>query len=105
MQVAVKRLWSLRDIRKQLDEKGINVEMLLMNGNTLEDIKFFVDNKVGHIIQIKTPDLAEFITLLKLVYIVKKMALVLILVVLVMKQMLVLKYQLISLLLVKPMFV
>lgn len=49
---------ALRDIRKQLDEQEINVEIVADEWcNTLEDIKFFVDNKAGHIIQIKTPDL------------------------------------------------
>ncbi len=49
---------ALRDIRKQLDEKHINVEIVADEWcNTLEDIKYFADNKAGHVLQIKTPDL------------------------------------------------
>lgn len=49
---------ALRDITKQLDDKNINVEIVADEWcNTLEDIKYFADNKAGHIIQIKTPDL------------------------------------------------
>ncbi len=49
---------ALRDIRAQLDEQGINVEIVADEWcNTFEDIKYFADNKAGHILQIKTPDL------------------------------------------------
>jgi len=49
---------ALRDIRALLDQKGINVEIVADEWcNTLEDIKYFADNKAGHILQIKTPDL------------------------------------------------
>lgn len=48
----------LRDLTKSLDEKGINVEIVADEWcNTLEDIKYFADNKAGHMVQIKTPDL------------------------------------------------
>ena len=48
----------LRDITRILDERNIKVEIVADEWcNTLEDIKMFADNKAGHMIQIKTPDL------------------------------------------------
>ena len=48
----------LRDIRLSLEAKGSQVKIVADEWcNTLEDIKFFADNKAGHILQIKTPDL------------------------------------------------
>lgn len=52
------QMLALREIRKLIDEKNINVEIVADEWcNTLEDIRYFADNKAGHIIQIKTPDL------------------------------------------------
>lgn len=49
---------ALRDIRKRLDEENIHVEIVADEWcNTFEDIKYFADNKAGHMLQIKTPDL------------------------------------------------
>ena len=49
---------ALRDIRARLDQEKINVEIVADEWcNTLEDIIYFADNKAGHILQIKTPDL------------------------------------------------
>jgi methylaspartate ammonia-lyase len=49
---------ALRDIRKRVDEEGISVEIVADEWcNTLEDIMYFADNKAGHMLQIKTPDL------------------------------------------------
>lgn len=40
------------------DERGIPVEIVADEWcNTLEDIKYFADNRAGHMVQIKTPDL------------------------------------------------
>ncbi|MCQ2420947.1 MAG: methylaspartate ammonia-lyase [Clostridia bacterium] len=48
----------LAALTKELDERGINVELVADEWcNTLEDIKLFADNKAGHMVQIKTPDL------------------------------------------------
>lgn len=48
----------LRDIRKLLDERQIDVEIVADEWcNTLEDIKYFADHNAGHMLQIKTPDL------------------------------------------------
>jgi len=53
-----KQMLALREIRKLIDDRNINVEIVADEWcNTLEDIKYFADNKAGHIIQIKTPDL------------------------------------------------
>jgi methylaspartate ammonia-lyase len=52
------QMFALRDLTKALDENNIQVEIVADEWcNTLEDIKYFADNKAGHMIQIKTPDL------------------------------------------------
>jgi len=49
---------ALRELTKIVDERGIKVEIVADEWcNTLEDIKYFADNKAGHMVQIKTPDL------------------------------------------------
>lgn len=49
---------ALAGLTKELDDRGINVELVADEWcNTLEDIKYFADNKAGHMVQIKTPDL------------------------------------------------
>ena len=49
---------ALAGLTKELDDRGINVELVADEWcNTLEDIKLFADNKAGHMVQIKTPDL------------------------------------------------
>ncbi len=49
---------ALRDLRRAVDARGIPVELVADEWcNTLEDIMYFADNKAGHMIQIKTPDL------------------------------------------------
>lgn len=53
-----KQMLALKEITKLIDDKGINVDIVADEWcNTLEDIKYFVDNKAGHMVQIKTPDL------------------------------------------------
>lgn len=53
-----KQMIALRNLTKILDEKNIDVDIVADEWcNTLEDIKYFADNKAGHMIQIKTPDL------------------------------------------------
>lgn len=48
----------LRDIRAGLEAKGSKAEIVADEWcNTLEDIIYFADNKAGHMLQIKTPDL------------------------------------------------
>ena len=49
---------ALRELTRELDERGIDVELVADEWcNTLEDVKYFADNKSGHMVQIKTPDL------------------------------------------------
>lgn len=53
-----KQMEALRDLTAEVDRRGINVELVADEWcNTLEDVKFFADNKAGHMLQIKTPDL------------------------------------------------
>jgi methylaspartate ammonia-lyase len=49
---------ALRDIRALLDQRKIDVEIVADEWcNTLEDVIYFADNKAGHMLQVKTPDL------------------------------------------------
>lgn len=49
---------ALRDLRKSLEANNISVRLVADEWcNTLEDVKYFADNKSGHMIQIKAPDL------------------------------------------------
>ena len=49
---------ALSGLTAELDRRGIDVELVADEWcNPLEDIKLFADNKAGHMIQIKTPDL------------------------------------------------
>ena len=46
----------LRDLRAALEARGSKLEIVADEWcNTLEDIKYFADNKAGHMLQIKTP--------------------------------------------------
>lgn len=52
------QMLALKELTSRLDEKGIRVQIVADEWcNTLEDIKYFADNRAGHMIQIKTPDL------------------------------------------------
>ncbi|MBE6644364.1 MAG: methylaspartate ammonia-lyase, partial [Ruminococcaceae bacterium] len=49
---------ALAGLTAELDKRGCDVKLVADEWcNTLEDIKLFADNKAGHMIQIKTPDL------------------------------------------------
>ena len=51
---------ALRDLTALIDSRGGFVDLVADEWcNTLEDIKYFADNKAGHMIQIKTPDLGN----------------------------------------------
>lgn len=53
-----KQMEAMRDLRALLDERNIHVELVADEWcNTLEDVKYFADNKSGHMIQVKSPDL------------------------------------------------
>jgi methylaspartate ammonia-lyase len=50
----------MRGLREELDRRGIRVELVADEWcNTLEDVIYFADNKAGHMIQVKTPDLGS----------------------------------------------
>lgn len=52
------QMLALKELTRLIDEKGIDAELVADEWcNTLEDIKYFADNKAGHMVQIKTPDL------------------------------------------------
>ena len=52
------QLVALAGLTAELDKRGATVELVADEWcNTLEDIKLFADNKAGHMVQIKTPDL------------------------------------------------
>lgn len=53
-----RQMTALKELTKLVDQRGIDVELVADEWcNTLEDIKYFADNRAGHMIQIKTPDL------------------------------------------------
>jgi methylaspartate ammonia-lyase len=52
------QMLALKEITKRIDENNINIEIVADEWcNNLDDIKYFADNKAGHMLQIKTPDL------------------------------------------------
>lgn len=52
------QMLALKALTAELDRRGSTVEIVADEWcNTLEDIKYFADNKAGHMVQIKTPDL------------------------------------------------
>jgi len=58
MEEREKQMSALSELTRIVDERGINVEIVADEWcNTLDDIKYFADNKAGHMVQIKTPDL------------------------------------------------
>lgn len=53
-----KQMEAMRDLRAEIDRRKINVELVADEWcNTFDDVTFFADNKAGHMLQIKTPDL------------------------------------------------
>lgn len=49
---------ALKELTSRIDKAGSTVEIVADEWcNTLEDIEYFADNKAGHMLQIKTPDL------------------------------------------------
>lgn len=52
------QMLALKELTRLIDENNINIQIVADEWcNTLEDIKYFADNRAGHMIQIKTPDL------------------------------------------------
>ena len=55
-----RQMTALRELTALVDARGIPVEIVADEWcNTLEDIRYFADNRAGHMIQIKTPDLGS----------------------------------------------
>lgn len=53
-----KQMLCLKGLTEEVDRRGIQVELVADEWcNTLEDVKYFADNRAGHMAQIKTPDL------------------------------------------------
>ncbi|WP_092590911.1 methylaspartate ammonia-lyase [Acidaminobacter hydrogenoformans] len=53
-----KQMLALKDLSARVDARGIPVEIVADEWcNTLDDVKYFADNKAGHMLQVKTPDL------------------------------------------------
>ena len=53
-----RQMEALRDLTAELDNRNINVELVADEWcNTYDDVVLFADNKAGHMLQIKTPDL------------------------------------------------
>lgn len=68
-----KQMEALRDITAELDKKGINVEIVADEWcNTYEDVAYFADNKAGHMLQIKTPDLGGINNIIEAILYCKK---------------------------------
>ncbi len=54
------QMLALKKLTYMLDEMGSSVQIVADEWcNTLEDIIYFADNRAGHMIQIKTPDLGS----------------------------------------------
>jgi len=54
------QMQDMRGLREELDRRNIQVELVADEWcNTLEDVIYFCDNKAGHMIQVKTPDLGS----------------------------------------------
>ena len=52
------QMTALKVLREKLDENNVDVEIVADEWcNTYEDVVYFADNKAGHMLQIKTPDL------------------------------------------------
>lgn len=65
---------ALKAITQMIDERGIGVEIVADEWcNTFEDVKFFADNKAGHMVQIKTPDLGSIHNTIEAVLYCKKL--------------------------------
>lgn len=52
------QMQALAELTRIVDEKGVGVQIVADEWcNTLEDVVYFADNRAGHMIQVKTPDL------------------------------------------------
>jgi methylaspartate ammonia-lyase len=69
-----RQMEALRDLTAELDNRNINVELVADEWcNTYEDIVLFADNKAGHMLQIKTPDLGGVNNIIESILYCKKL--------------------------------
>ncbi|MCB2290257.1 methylaspartate ammonia-lyase [Clostridium sp. CS001] len=69
-----RQMEALRDLTAEIDNRNINVELVADEWcNTYEDIVLFADNKAGHMLQIKTPDLGGVNNIIESVLYCKKL--------------------------------
>lgn len=67
------QMTALKNLTAELDSRNINIELVADEWcNTYEDIKYFADNKAGHMLQIKTPDLGGINNIIKSIIYCKK---------------------------------
>lgn len=68
-----KQMEALRDLRAALDSRNIDVELVADEWcNTYDDVVLFADNKAGHMLQIKTPDLGGVNNIIEAILYCKK---------------------------------
>lgn len=68
-----RQMEALRDLRIALEKKNIDVELVADEWcNTYDDVVLFADNKSGHMLQIKTPDLGGVNNIIEAILYCKK---------------------------------
>ncbi|SFB20309.1 methylaspartate ammonia-lyase [Clostridium frigidicarnis] len=68
-----RQMEALRDLRVALEKKNIDVELVADEWcNTYDDVVLFADNKSGHMLQIKTPDLGGVNNIIEAILYCKK---------------------------------
>lgn len=73
MEERQKQMEALRDLRAELERRNIDVELVADEWcNTYEDVVYFADNKSGHMLQIKTPDLGGVNNIIEAILYCKK---------------------------------
>ncbi len=69
-----KQMEALKEICAELDKRKINVEIVADEWcNTYDDVVYFADNKAGHMLQIKTPDLGGVNNIIEAILYCKKL--------------------------------
>lgn len=73
MEERTRQMEALRDLTAELYRRQINVELVADEWcNTYEDVVYFADNKAGHMLQIKTPDLGGVNNIIEAILYCKK---------------------------------
>jgi methylaspartate ammonia-lyase len=69
-----RQMEALRDLTAELDNRNIDVELVADEWcNTYDDVVLFADNKAGHMLQIKTPDLGGVNNIIESILYCKKL--------------------------------